>query len=135
MDAANNKEDRILHIMGYVTRGSIKRKEAQKMIENVRQATQQSEVTSEANNELESHLTDNKSLSYNIVDDCAETLSTEESNVPNSNPIKTKKTFSKRKRNESTKQAKKVLPKRKKKKKLNKISLDSTNEAPSHNPQ
>ena len=45
--------------------------------------------------------------------------------MPDSNPIKTRKTSSKRKRKESTKQAKRVLLKGRKKKKLDKISLDS----------
>ena len=45
--------------------------------------------------------------------------------MSNSNPIETRKTFFKRKRKESTKQAKRVLRKKKEKKKLNKILLDS----------
>ena len=49
----------------------------------------------------------------------------ERSDVPNSNFIETKKTFSKRKRKESTKQAKKVLLRGKKKKKLNETLLNS----------
>ena len=110
--------------MGYVTRSSIKRGEAQRAIENAHQTTQQSEVTSEADI-LESHLTDNKSLPYDTVDDCAEILSLEESNMPDSNPIKTRKTFSKRKHKESTKQVKRVLSKGRKKKKLDETSLDS----------
>ena len=102
MDIANNEQKKILHTVGYMTWGSIKRREAQKAIENARQATQQSEVTSEADT-LKSHLTDNENLPYNIVDDRAEISSLEESNVPNSNPIETKKTFSKRKYKELTK--------------------------------
>ena len=54
-----------------------------------------------------------------------ETLSTEGSNVPNSVSIKMRRTFSKHKRKESTKQAKRILLKGKKKKKLDKTSLDS----------
>ena len=73
------------------------------MIENACQATQQSEVTSEANNKLESYLTENESLLYNTVDDRVETSSTEESNMPDSNPIKTKRTSSKHKHKESIK--------------------------------
>ena len=69
--------------------------------------------------------TDNESLLYNTIDDCVETSSVERSDVPNSNPIKIKKTSSKRKHKESTKQTKRVLPKKRKKKKLDKISLDS----------
>ena len=74
---------------------------------------------------MESYFTNNKNLLYDIVDDYAEILSLEKSNVPNSNPIKTRKTFFKRKCKESTKQAKRVFPKKKKKKKLNETSLDS----------
>ena len=125
MDAANNKEEKTLHTVGYVTWGSIKCKEAQKMIENARQATQQSKVISKANNKSKSYLTDNESLLYNTVDDRIETSFTEGSNVLNSNLIKTRKAFSKRKRKKSTKQAKRVLPKKRKKKKLDETSLDS----------
>ena len=124
IDAANNKEERTLHIVDYVTWGSIKHGETQKAIENTHQATQQSEVTSEANMP-ESYLTDNESLLYNTVDDRVEILLSEKSDMPDSDPIKIRKTFSKRKRKESTKQAKKVLPKGKKKKKLDEILLDS----------
>ena len=45
--------------------------------------------------------------------------------MPNSNPIKTRKTSFKCKRKESTKQAKRVLLKKRKKKKLDETSLDS----------
>ena len=124
IDAANNKEERTLHTVGYVTRGSTKRREAQKAIENARQVTQQSEITSEANI-LKSHFTDNESLLYDIVDDCTEILLLEGSNVPDNDPIKTRKTFSKCKRKESTKQAKRALPKKRKNKKLDETSLDS----------
>ena len=75
-------------------------------IENVdplHQVTQQSEVTSEVNNKLESYLTNSKSQPYNTVDDLVEILLLEGSNMPNSNPIKTKKTFFKCKRKESIK--------------------------------
>ena len=111
--------------MSYVTWGSIKHEETQKTIENTCQAIQRSEVTSKANNKSESHFTDNENLSYNIVDDCVKILSIEKSDVPDSNPIKTKKTFSKRKRKESTKQAKKILSKKREKKKLDETLLDS----------
>ena len=124
MDAAKDKKKKTLHTMGYVTQDFIKYEEAQKTIENARQTTQWSEVTSKTNNELKSHLTDNKSLPYNTVDDRAETLSMEESNMPNSNLIEMRKISSKRKHKKSTMQAKKVLPRGKKKKKLNKTSLD-----------
>ena len=124
MDAADEKAERTLYIVGYVIWGFIKCGEAQKAIENARQATQQSKVISEAKT-LESHLTDNKNLPYDIVDDYAEISSLEKSNVPNSNPIKTRKTFFKCKCKESTKQAKRVFPKGKKKKKLDETSLDS----------
>ena len=56
INAANDKEEKMLHTMGYVTWGSIKHKEAQKVIGNACQAFQQSEVTSEANDKLENHL-------------------------------------------------------------------------------
>ena len=125
MDAANNKEEKTLHTISYVTWGSIKREEAQKTIENAQQVIQQSEITSKADNKLESHFTDNESLPYNTVDDCAETLSTEGSDMPNSNFIETRKTSFKHKRKESTKQAKKILLRGKKKKKLDRILLDS----------
>ena len=110
--------------MGYVTRGFIKRGKAQKAIGNARQATQRSEITSEANIS-ESHLTDNENLPYDTVDDCAEISLSERSDVPNSNSIETRKTFFKRKRKESTKQARRVLPKGRKKKMLDKTSLNS----------
>ena len=115
MDTANDKEDKTLHTIDYVTQGFIKHGEAQKMIENAHQATQQSKVISEVDNKLESHLTDNESLPYNTINNRAETLSIERNNMPNSNPIKTRKTFSKHKRKKSTKQAKKVLLRGKKK--------------------
>ena len=108
-----------------MTWGFIKYGEAQKTIENIYKVTQQSEITSEANNESESHFTDNESISYNTVDGRKETSFVEKNNVPNSNPIKTRRTFSKCKRKKSIKQAKKVLPREKEKKKLNKILLDS----------
>ena len=116
MNAVDNNKEETLHTMGYMTWSCIKREKAQKAIENACQATQQSEVTSEANNKSESHLTDNESLPYNTVDDRMETLSIEGSNVPNSNLIEMRKTFSKHKHKESTKQAKKVLLREKKKK-------------------
>ena len=40
MDAADNKEEKTLHTVGYVTRGSIKHGEVQKVIENACQTTQ-----------------------------------------------------------------------------------------------
>ena len=76
MDATNDEKERTLHTMSYVTRGFIKREEAQKVIENARQAIQQSEITSEANT-LKNYLTDNESLPYDIVDDCTEILLSE----------------------------------------------------------
>ena len=39
MDAANNKEEKTIHTVGYVTWGFIKREEAQKAIENACQTT------------------------------------------------------------------------------------------------
>ena len=124
IDAANNKEEKTLHTMGYVTWGFIKHGEAQKVIKNARQATQQSEITNEVDI-LESHLTDNESLPYDTVNDYAEISLLEKSDMPNNNPIKIKKTSSKCKRKKSTKQAKRVLPKGRKKKKLDKTLLDS----------
>ena len=114
MDAVNNKEEKTLHTMNYVTQTFIKHGKVQKTIENTCQVTQQSEVTSEADNKLESHFTDNESLPYNTVDDCVKTSFMERSNVPDSDLIETRKTSSKRKRKESTKQAKRV-PKREEK--------------------
>ena len=124
IDPIDNEEKKTLHTIGYMTRDSIKYEKAQKAIENACQATQRSEVTSETNT-LESHLTDNKSLLYDTVDDRVEILLSERSNVPDSDPIETRRTFSKHKRKESTKQVKKVLLKRRKKKKLDETSLDS----------
>ena len=124
IDAADDEEEKPLHIVGYVTRDSIKCEEAQKAIKNARQTTQQSKVISKANTS-ESHFTNNESLLYDTVDDYVEISSSEENNVPNSNPIKTRKTFSKCKCKKSTMQAKRVLSKRKKEKKLDEISLDS----------
>ena len=125
MDAVDNKEKKTLHIVDYVTQNFIKHGKTQKTIENARQTTQQSEIINEADNKLENYFTNNKSLLYDTVDDYAEISSTEKSNMPNSNFIKIRKTSFKRKRKESTKQAKRVLPREKKKKKLDKISLDS----------
>ena len=124
IDAANKEAEKIIYIMGYVTWGSIKYGKTQKAIENVHQAIQQSEITSEADTS-ESHFTDNKSLLYDTVDDCAKISSLEGSDVSDSNPIKMRRTFSKHKHKESTNQAKRVLSKGRKKKKLDKISLDS----------
>ena len=124
-DAANNKNKKTLYTVGYMTQGLIKCGETQKTIENTYQATQQPEVTSEANNKLESHFTNNESLPYDTIDDRTETSSAKGSNMPNSNPIKTRKISSKRKRKKSIKQAKKVLLRGKKKKKLDKTLLDS----------
>lgn len=120
-----------LHTIGYVTWSFIKCEKAQKAIENVRQATQRSEVTSKADNKSESHLIDNESLLYDTVDNCAEISFMEGSNMPNSNSIKTRKTFFKCKHKDSNKQAKKVLPRWIKKVKQDVIGL-TTNKAPSH---
>ena len=115
MDAADDEEEKLLHIVGYVTRGFIKCEEAQKAIKNVRQATQQFKVISEANTS-ESYFTDNESLLYDTVDDYVEISSSEENNVSNSNLIKMRKTSSKCKCKKSAMQAKKVLLKGRKKK-------------------
>ena len=74
---------------------------------------------------MESHLTDNKSLPYDTMNDYVEISLLEKSNVPNSNPIEIRKTSSKCKRKESTKQAKRVLPKGRKKKKLDETLFNS----------
>ena len=124
IDAADNKEEKILHTMDYMTRGFIKHGKAQKIIENACQAIQQSEVTSEANTS-ESHFTDNESLLYDTADNCIEISSSERSNMPNNNLIETRKTSSKHKHKESTKQIKRILPKKREKKKLDETSLDS----------
>ena len=113
MDAADNKKKKTLHTVDYVTWGFIKCGEAQKVIKNARQVTQQSEVTSEADTS-ESHFTNNENLLYNIVDDCAKILLSERSDVPDNNSIEMRKTSSKCKCKQSTKQAKRVLLKEKK---------------------
>ena len=124
IDAADDEEEKPLHIVGYVTRSSIKCEGAQKAIKNAHQTTQQSKVISEANIS-ESQFINNESLLYDTVDDYVEISSSEENNVPNSNPIKMRKTSSKCKCKKSAKQAKRVLPKRRKEKKLDETSLDS----------
>lgn len=124
MDAGDDKELRILHTVGYVTRGSMKRGEARKAIKDARQAPQGSEATSGSDSDSESLLTDNESLPQDTDDDCADTSSTDGNDMPDSDSTVSRRTSSRQKRRESIKEIKKNLPRRKMKK-LDETLLES----------